>query len=95
MNKGKFTVKVQKSNILLTPLSGGNTQLITSSNKHYAKMRKAGQEKRIVNHTDSGRVTICADYTGAYNSIKTSSAPKKKFNVKDLTNDDLTDILVF
>ena len=29
MNKGKFTVKVQKSNILLTPLSGGNTQLIT------------------------------------------------------------------
>ena len=83
MNKGKFTVKVQKSNILLTPLSGGNTQLITSSNKHYAKMRKAGEEKRIVNHTQSGRITICADYTGAYNRIPSIKTKKKRFNPKN------------
>ena len=57
MNKGKFTVKVQKSNIILQSIEGGNTQLITSSNRHYLKMRKAGEEKRIVNHTESGRVT--------------------------------------
>ena len=84
MNKGKFTVvKIQKDKLTIKSINGGKIQYITPENKHYAKMRKAGQEKRIINFTQSGRVTICADYTGAYNSLKTSSAPKKKFNVKN------------
>ena len=79
MQKGKFTVKVQKSNILLQSIDGGEPQLITSSNKHYQKMRQAGEDQRIVNYTATGRVTICADYGGDY-KMAVAQTKAKKFN---------------
>ena len=62
--KGKYTVKIGRNKLTLKGLQGG-TETITKDNKHYSKMLKAGKEQRIVNFTDTGRVTICADYTGA------------------------------
>jgi len=85
MQKGKFTVKVQKSNIILQSIEGGNPQLVTSSNKHYAKMRQAGKDQRIVNYTATGRVTICADYGGDYKQVEVKASAKKFNPLKAIT----------
>jgi len=98
--KGKYTVKIGRNHLTLKGLEGG-TEKITKDHKHYTKMLKAGNMQRIVNFTESGRVTICADYTGAYKrSVKLRAI--KKFNVNNvlttmaklnINSDDLTPIL--